>query len=299
MLIDASRGALLASRSTLDPYSGESCTIRDVTDDERLQIGEFADLVGLSVPQLRRFDRLGLLEPNERSSESRYRYYGRGQIGAARVIALLRSTDMPIAEIGRILAGASENERQEILQVHKLRLEARLDEVRGLLDAVEKLSKEDIPMTTSTELSEWLHLMPQLPVRDMERSIAYYEEALGFRLSWRTVDGRLAAMASREIETLFLVPWTSNETPPPMSAYVYVDDPDALCAEYLAAGADIIDPVASRSYGMRDFKVRDLDGHCFTLGKGEERLRDIADRYGLTPEEIAVDPSWLKRRRSV
>jgi hypothetical protein len=79
---------------------------------------------------------------------------------------------------------------------------------------------------------------------------------------------------------------------------VYVEDPDALCAEYLQAGADVIDPVASRPYGMRDFVVRDPDGHRFTIGRGEETLREIADHYGLgSDDEIAVDPEWLARRK--
>ncbi|WP_162450726.1 MerR family DNA-binding transcriptional regulator [Phytoactinopolyspora mesophila] len=36
--------------------------------EERLQIGAFAELVGLSIPQLRRYDRLRLLEPAGRSA---------------------------------------------------------------------------------------------------------------------------------------------------------------------------------------------------------------------------------------
>ena len=76
---------------------------------------------------------------------------------------------------------------------------------------------------------------------------------------------------------------------------MYVEDPDALCAEYQGAGADIVDPVASRPYGMRDFVLRDPDDHRFTLGRGEQRLHEVADHYGLTPETISVDPTWLSR----
>jgi catechol 2,3-dioxygenase-like lactoylglutathione lyase family enzyme len=148
-----------------------------------------------------------------------------------------------------------------------------------------------------TLLSGWLHLMPRIPVTDMERSIAYYQEALGFRLAWRHKAGDLTALASGDIEVLLLIPWAGDGPPPPQSAYVYVEDPDALCAEYTGAGADIVDPVASRPYGMRDFVVRDPDGHRFTLGRGEERLREVAGQYGLTPDEIAVDPEWLDQRK--
>jgi DNA-binding transcriptional MerR regulator/catechol 2,3-dioxygenase-like lactoylglutathione lyase family enzyme len=266
-------------------------------DEDRLQIGEFAELVGLSVPQLRRYDSLRLLEPAGRSSESGYRLYTRGQTGAARVIALLRSMDMPIAEIRRIVSGAAESERRRIFRDHRARLEVRLDEVRRVLDAVDAITEEDeMSKATEAQITSWLHVMPRIPVADMERSIAYYQEALGFRMAWRLAPAHLVCLASGDIELLLLVPWAGDGPPPPQSAYVFVEDPDALCAEYRQAGADIADPVASRSYGMRDFVVRDPDGHRFTLGRAEERLREVADQYGLSPDEIAVDPDWLGHR---
>jgi DNA-binding transcriptional MerR regulator len=234
---------------------------------DRLRIGEFAELVGLSIPQLRRYDRLRLLETAARSEETGYRYYTSGQTGAARVIALLRSMDMPISEIRRVVSGVSDAERRRILHEHRARLEIRLEEVRHLLDAVDAMAKEDIDsMGTGPEISSWLHVMPHLPISDMERSIAYYQEALGLQLAWRTADGRLVALASGEIEMLLLTLWTDDSPPPTFSAYVYVEDPDSLCAEYQRAGAKVVEPVATRSYGMRDFVVRDPDGHRFTLG---------------------------------
>jgi len=262
---------------------------------DRLQIGEFAELVGLSIPQLRRYDRLRLLEPAGRSSAG-YRYYTRGQTGAARVIALLRSIDMAIADVRRIITDAGEAERHQIFRDHRARLEARLDEVRRLLEAVDAMSRESA-MGATTDMSTWLHLMPRLPVSDMERSIAYYQEALGLSLAWRTIDGNLAALATGEIEVLLLVPWNGEGAPPAQSSYVYVEDPDALCAEFEESGADVVDPVASRPYGMRDFVVRDPDGHRFTLGCGEEALRDVADYYGLDRDGISVDPPWLQTRQ--
>ncbi len=260
---------------------------------DRLQIGAFAELVGLSIPQLRRYDRLSLLVPAGRSSAG-YRYYTTGQTGAARVIALLRSIDMPIADVRRVLQGADDAERQQIFVDHRARLEGRLNEVRCLLEAVDAISKEPA-VNTPADLSPWLHVMPRLPVGDLERSIGYYQEVLGLDLAWRTEDGQLAAIASGTIEILLLVPWSGEGPPPPQSFYVYVDDPEALCAEIEQAGGDIVDPVALRPYGMVDFAVRDPDGHRFTLGRGDEALRDVADHYGLDRDEIVVDPTWLRR----
>ena len=71
-------------------------------------------------------------------------------------------------------------------------------------------NEENMGPAAATELSEWLHLMPRLPVSGMDRSIACYQEALGFHLAWPTVDRALAGMSSGEIEVLLLVPWTGD-----------------------------------------------------------------------------------------
>lgn len=49
---------------------------------------------------------------------------------------------------------------------------------------------------------------------------------------------------------------------------------------------------------MRDFVVRDLDGHLFTLGRAEERLREVGAFSGLTAKEIKVDLDPPQRRRN-
>lgn len=197
--------------------------------------------------------------------------------------------DMPISEIRRIVTGASEAERRTILRDHRARLEARLDEVRRLLEAVDAMTQEEDPMTADVEtrVSGWQQVLPRIPVSDIERSIAYYQEVMGFRLAWRHVAGNLAALSSGPTEDLLLVPWMGEGPPPQFSAYVYVEDPDSLCAESREAGAEITHEIESRPSGMRDFTVRDPDGHVFTLGKAEpERLRAAAAQYGLTPEQI-------------
>lgn len=276
----------------------------DISDDGQLTIGAFGRLVGLSVPQLRRYDRLDLLAPDGRT-DAGYRTYSTGQTGAGRAIALLRSMDMPIAEIRELLAGADEIERRRLFAAHRARLEARLDETRRLLAAVDRHTEGTSMNTTNTpdadtdattDLSAWLHVMPRLHVTDLDRSLAFYEEVLGFRAAWRTSDGGLGAVASGEIEMFLLLTWTQEGSPPVQSAYVYVEDPDTLCAEYTRAGATIVEPIASRPNGMRDFTLVDPDGHRFTLGRGEERLRDVADFYGMGRDEISVDPTWLHDR---
>ena len=138
--------------------------------------------------------------------------------------------------------------------------------------------------------------MPNVRVTDLDRSLRYYEEVLGFRVAWRTTDETLAAVASGDIEMFLLTAWNDEAPPPIQSTYVYVEDPDSLCAEYQQSGATIVATVESRPSGMRDFTIADPDGHRFTLGCGEERLRDVASDYGMIADEIAVNPDWIKTR---
>jgi len=149
---------------------------------------------------------------------------------------------------------------------------------------------------TTTDLSAWLHVMPRIPATDIDRSVTFYEEVLGFRPAWRTTDNKLAAIASSDIEMFLLIAWDGDGSPPAQSAYEYVEDPDALCTEYTRAGANVIETVDSRPSGMRDFTPLDPDGHRYTLDRGEDRLRDVADYHGMTADEISINPSWITDR---
>ncbi|MFD4525473.1 MerR family transcriptional regulator [Streptomyces sp. NPDC058470] len=76
---------------------------------ELLTIGAFAARSRLSPKALRLYDRLGLLAPAHVDEVSGYRYYRADQIERARLVALLRQLDMPLARIaGVVEAGDAE-----------------------------------------------------------------------------------------------------------------------------------------------------------------------------------------------
>ncbi len=50
------------------------------------------------------------------------------------------------------------------------------------------------------------------------------------------------------------------------AAYVYVEDADALCAEYRGKGVEIVRGPEDTFYGSRDFDIRDPDGHLIAFG---------------------------------
>ncbi|WP_436761023.1 MerR family transcriptional regulator [Streptosporangium sp. V21-05] len=74
-------------------------------NDEYLPIGRFARLCRLSVKRLRHYDELGLLTPARVDQDTGYRYYRPDQARAAMLIGLLRSLDVPLPSIGRVLSG--------------------------------------------------------------------------------------------------------------------------------------------------------------------------------------------------
>jgi len=107
-----------------------------------LPIGRFARLAGLTVPQLRHYDRRGILLPMARDGRSGYRYYSRTQAAAARAIALLRSIDVPLADIQELLAAPEPDRVRRVFAEHRRRVERRLSEARAALESIDRIISE-------------------------------------------------------------------------------------------------------------------------------------------------------------
>jgi DNA-binding transcriptional MerR regulator len=106
---------------------------------DRLTIGQFSKLAWLSIKALRLYDELGLLTPAYVDSSSGYRWYEPWQAPRARAIALLRSLDMPLADISELLSAGDRDKLRSLLRLHQNKLEERLEEHRQMLERVEDL----------------------------------------------------------------------------------------------------------------------------------------------------------------
>ncbi|MGW0731474.1 MerR family transcriptional regulator [Streptomyces sp. NPDC002851] len=98
---------------------------------ELLTIGAFARHARLSPKALRLYDRLGLLSPARVDELSGYRYYRADQVERARLVALLRRLDMPLARIGEVL-GLPGPAAAEALAAYWADVEERLAGQRAL-----------------------------------------------------------------------------------------------------------------------------------------------------------------------
>jgi DNA-binding transcriptional MerR regulator len=107
-----------------------------------LPIGEFARMCRLSTKQLRHYDQLGLLTPAKVDPATGYRYYSPGQARQALAIALLRTLDVPLAEI----AGAMSDEDSVpgMLAAHLARVEAEIEHRRRTARALTRLLDEGL-----------------------------------------------------------------------------------------------------------------------------------------------------------
>jgi DNA-binding transcriptional MerR regulator len=84
---------------------------------EEVSIGEFARRSRLSVKALRLYDEHELLIPARVDASSGYRYYAAAQLDDARLIAMLRQLDMPLATIKELLE-LPRAEAAQIVEAH-------------------------------------------------------------------------------------------------------------------------------------------------------------------------------------
>ncbi len=109
-------------------------------DQDRLVIGRFARLTGLSVGALRHYDELDLLRPRWVDPDTGYRSYRRDQLETARTIVRLRDLELPLEEIRAYLGTDDPAERRRILIDHRRRIEARTFRLQGVLHVVGQLA---------------------------------------------------------------------------------------------------------------------------------------------------------------
>ena len=115
---------------------------------------------------------------------------------------------------------------------------------------------------------------PTVRARDARALIAFLTEALGFEEVVVHANGDLVEHAELAWPQGGGVMLGSERTgdgsgtgaPGSLSVYVACDDPDALCARAVAAGAVLERDLYDTDYGSRDFQIRDPEGNHWSFG---------------------------------
>lgn len=106
---------------------------------------------------------------------------------------------------------------------------------------------------------------PVFRVKDVDASLAYYIDALGFKLQFRANPG--FACVGRDACFIFLT--DDNQSQPRMWIWIAVENVRALHAQYEASGAKIRNPPNNFKWAL-EMQVEDLDGNVLRIGSDPE-----------------------------
>ena len=105
-----------------------------------------------------------------------------------------------------------------------------------------------------------------LHVKNMAAALAYYRDKLGFTVSFTWEDPPRYVCLCLGDAAIHL----NAYVPPagPAHVCIFCKGIDALYTQLIERGVNIVEPIADRPYGMRDFAVTDPDGHRLDFGQG-------------------------------
>ena len=123
-------------------------------------------------------------------------------------------------------------------------------------------------------------ISPFFIVSDVPRAINFYQERLGFALRFSEPAKHPSfAIVGRDSVQIFLKSVSPAITAQPnptrhewalWDAFVYVDDPDSLAAEFASRGLIFYKEIIDRDDGLRGFEVSDSDGYVLFFGRPRE-----------------------------
>ncbi len=116
---------------------------------------------------------------------------------------------------------------------------------------------------------------PILLVKDVLKSAAYWGDKLGFSDQKFFGEPPYFAMVKRDSFTVMLAHVDADHTVIPnwkivdkmWNVYFWVDDVEAIYAEFQASGAIIDYSLYTAPHGVREFGVQDLEDHDIAFGQ--------------------------------
>jgi len=115
-------------------------------------------------------------------------------------------------------------------------------------------------------------IAPVFFTTDLPATLAYYKEKLGFTGLSVWQDPPVYAIVARDQQAIhFRCAEPPNANPDKYSeelldAYLFVEDADALYAEYAARNVEFARGVANAPWNLREFVIKDCDGRLLAFG---------------------------------
>ncbi len=119
-------------------------------------------------------------------------------------------------------------------------------------------------------------IAPQFFSTNMQATLDYYRDALGFACVGTWQDPPVYAIVARDRQHIHFR-CAPSPTPSPdkyadelLDAYLFVEDADALYAEYAARGVEFTRGLGNMPWQSREFVVKDCDGRLLAFGANLE-----------------------------
>jgi catechol 2,3-dioxygenase-like lactoylglutathione lyase family enzyme len=115
-------------------------------------------------------------------------------------------------------------------------------------------------------------IAPQFFTMDIPSTLAFYKDKLGFECLGTWQDPPVYAIVARDQHAIHFrcaEPPTANPDKYEdelLDAYLFVEDADALYAEYTAQGVQFARGVGDMPWRTREFVVKDCDGRLLAFG---------------------------------
>ena len=114
--------------------------------------------------------------------------------------------------------------------------------------------------TKARNLTTIAQPVPELPVVDVERAQQYYRDVFGFEIGWLLPGKEVGAVSRGPVAIFFR---RRSEPFEPVVHWIFAEGIDATHEEFRSSGANIVEPLETKPWGLRQFTVEDLDGHRF------------------------------------
>jgi catechol 2,3-dioxygenase-like lactoylglutathione lyase family enzyme len=111
-------------------------------------------------------------------------------------------------------------------------------------------------------------LSPHLPVRDVEETVKWYKENLGFEEEWfygnPVTDG---GCRRDEMRMIFGLGSSPFELPKDISLILFVENVEEVYAEIQQRRLFIFSPLKTYDYGIKEFSIFDCNGYLLRLSE--------------------------------
>ena len=102
-------------------------------------------------------------------------------------------------------------------------------------------------------------IAPEIPASNLEESVNFYEQKLGFRLAMQMPSGDYAIVERGGIAIHLFQDETRTHSP--VGLHIFTPDLEALHTELLERGAYLSQEISQKPWGNRDFRVKDTFGN--------------------------------------